>query len=227
MHLNSRKVCLAHSKSAGLQRLHTRIHAWTHASQTSWHELKFWAAVPMRNIGHWLSFAWKRRRRRKWGKDASCASSFFFFNPTAGLIFHPIFILHVSQKLRSQRNANFWLPLLSPFLSPQNVYPLFSEPSLCPFSLLISINPFTLSIHPHCPPLLFPAFPRPSSLTSPAFYLFPTRGGKLGVLPVTIPTRKDFHFNLTLWVTEEREENKTQKKCVCLPSLQLPKQTDF
>lgn len=157
----------------------------------------------MRNIRCWFSLASKRR---KWEKDASGASSsssssYFFFLPNVGLIFHSIYILHLSQQpwhssldfythLPKFLSISVWflLFLLSLFHSP-HISLFFSFQSLRSFPISTDLS--NLSRVP--PPLPFPgqvAWP-----LQPSTSLLP---GVRGCVPLTIPIR--LALSLLIWL---------------------------
>lgn len=100
---------------------------------------------------------------------------------TAGLIFHPFYIPRISQWLGSQRHpTSHFINISLPDLSLQSTSFFPSLVSFLPSIFFSAGSPITINpsvwLHYLCPPLpsllLFQAFPRPSSLTSAAFYLF-------------------------------------------------------
>lgn len=191
---------------------------------------------------------------------------FFFFLPTAGLIFHSIYIPHVSQSpilglwshfiplyLSPKLSIFLWLCLfMSDFSSLICWYwsdtgpasHLFQYCCLACFSYIASPKSLIHSLLSNCYQSIYPL----SIYTDPplcSFRLFPGQAAwplqlSTSLLPGAVvggvclwpfPSHKNFHFNLTLWVTEETERTNQQKMCVCVcvcpTSLELPKQTDF
>lgn len=123
--------------------------------------LKCQHAIPMRKITHWFSLAWERRRRRKWVKDASCASSSSFFFTYCWSIFPSLLypacpsVAQKSKKSKLLASTPVYLAISPPNLQYLSIF------SPCPSSRLCSLfaSDFYQSIYPlsiqRAPVLLF------------------------------------------------------------------------